>query len=469
MKKLSFLFIPLFLILSCNNQEKAVTTAKIGGQISRFDTDLILIKNDKGDITDSVFVDDQGFYLLSKEIEKPGYHTFSYNDNNISLFLDKGFDLTLNFDAGDLAAPIKFDGKGSLENNYLQEMKSLRDELQLSTKELFSLDETAFVAKLDSIRDAKNNLFETTFTEDVEVNAYFLTTEKAKIQYARANTMLLYPRYHKYFSGNDSFEVSENFDAYLDELNLNDPALLSSGDYSRFLETYLQQQASNLFDSDSNYSKNDNGWFLAQIDAIESSLENADIKQHLAFRIMSDQIRYQGIKDLDELMAKYEPYSNDSLMGILQERIAEWESIANGKPAPGFTYPDIDSNMHSLSDFAGKYVYIDVWATWCGPCRGEIPYLKKLEEEFKDKNVQFISVSIDDSKDDWVKFEQSQELGGLQLFAGGWDSDIAVNNLIHSIPRFILIDTEGNILDNNAPRPSGDIAKLLNSLDHIEM
>ena len=51
-----------------------------------------------------------------------------------------------------------------------------------------------------------------------------------------------------------------------------------------------------------------------------------------------------------------------------------------------------DSNETKLEDLRGKYVYIDVWATWCGPCRGEIPYLQKVEEKYKGKNIEFVSI-----------------------------------------------------------------------------
>ena len=68
---------------------------------------------------------------------------------------------------------------------------------------------------------------------------------------------------------------------------------------------------------------------------------------------------------------------------------------APGQPAPDFSFPDMDGNMVSLEDLRGKYVYIDIWATYCSPCRAEIPYLQKLEEKLKDKNIYFVSISVD--------------------------------------------------------------------------
>jgi thiol-disulfide isomerase/thioredoxin len=118
--------------------------------------------------------------------------------------------------------------------------------------------------------------------------------------------------------------------------------------------------------------------------------------------------------------------------------------------------------MVALEDMRGKYVYIDVWATWCGPCKTEIPYLKKLEEEMHDRNIVFVSVSVDDSREDWENMVRDKELGGIQLFGGaGWNSSITEDYNIRGIPRFILIDRDGMIIDATAPRPSGNIKEVL--------
>lgn len=140
----------------------------------------------------------------------------------------------------------------------------------------------------------------------------------------------------------------------------------------------------------------------------------------------------------------------------------------NGQIAPGFNYENHKGGTTKLDDFKGKYVYIDVWATWCGPCRMEIPHLKKTEEAFHGKNIEFVSLSIDAMKDHdkWKNFVTEKQLGGVQLMADkDWNSDFALAFGIQSIPRFILIDPDGKVVNADAPRPSSpELAKLLNSL-----
>jgi thiol-disulfide isomerase/thioredoxin len=128
-----------------------------------------------------------------------------------------------------------------------------------------------------------------------------------------------------------------------------------------------------------------------------------------------------------------------------------------GKPSPSFSYENFKGGITKLDDFKGKYVYIDVWATWCGPCRQEIPFLQKVEDKYHGKNIVFTSISIDTAKDHekWKKMVGDKTLGGVQLFADkDWKSDFIQAYGINSIPRFILIDPKGNVVDADAKRPS---------------
>jgi len=169
------------------------------------------------------------------------------------------------------------------------------------------------------------------------------------------------------------------------------------------------------------------------------------------------------------LLNDFNSFCTDTALTLkIKNEIAIWDNLAQGKAAPVFTYSDINGKEYSLSDFLGKYVYVDVWATWCAPCKREIPYLKEIIEEFKDKNIVFMSVSVDNTMEPWKEMLEKDEMHGLQLYAeGAWKSSIVKDYMISGIPRFILIDTEGKIIDVRASRPSGDIKEILYSLEHI--
>jgi len=144
--------------------------------------------------------------------------------------------------------------------------------------------------------------------------------------------------------------------------------------------------------------------------------------------------------------------------GYLGDLIALRANLPKGAPSPVFSnYENHAGGETSLTELRGKYVYIDVWATWCGPCKVEIPHLKKVEADYHGKNIEFVSVSIDRPKDyeKWIAMVTDKELVGVQLYAdNNWESKFVKEYFIKGIPRFILVDPEGNIVSPDAPRPS---------------
>lgn len=153
-----------------------------------------------------------------------------------------------------------------------------------------------------------------------------------------------------------------------------------------------------------------------------------------------------------------------------QEQLKINAKLGEGKPSPDFKgYTNYNGGTSSLADFKGSYVYIDVWATWCVPCIYEMPFLKKVEKEYADKNIKFMSISADQPKDEqkWRNMIKEKELHGIQLLAdNATESQFLMDYYIYGIPRFILIDPQGNIVSYDAPRPSEErLKELFNSLD----
>ncbi|MBA4321174.1 MAG: TlpA family protein disulfide reductase, partial [Flavobacterium sp.] len=144
------------------------------------------------------------------------------------------------------------------------------------------------------------------------------------------------------------------------------------------------------------------------------------------------------------------------------------KSKLNNTVSPSFNYENHKGGTTKLEDLKGKYVYIDIWATWCGPCRAEIPSLKKIEEKYHGKNIAFVSISVDVDKDHekWKNFVTEKQLGGIQLFADkNWNSDFMMSYGVNSIPRFVLIDPNGKIVKSDATRPSDpELQKQLDAL-----
>jgi len=253
----------------------------------------------------------------------------------------------------------------------------------------------------------------------------------------------------------NGYDLTLNFDA------ANFPKSISFDGNGAETNNYLVQKIQMVQDEQlSNYA------YLFQMDKPEFETKMADIKQKFNTLI-------EETPGLEKDVAEMEIKTNNEVYELLESSYAKehasMAAIKKGAPSPKFTYPDNNGNEVSLDDLKGKYVYIDVWATWCGPCKVEIPHLKEIDDEFKGKDIAFVSLSIDkpEHKEKWLKMIEDEKLQGIQIIAeNAFNSEFVTAYNIKAIPRFILLDKEGNIVDANAPRPSEPRLKdLLNSLE----
>ena len=135
------------------------------------------------------------------------------------------------------------------------------------------------------------------------------------------------------------------------------------------------------------------------------------------------------------------------------------EKTAAGTTAPDITLDTPDGKQVQLKDVCkGKFTYIDVWATWCGPCKKEIPHMAKLVERFKGNDkVQFLSISVDESVEAWKKMIEADKPAWAQYnIHGAVNAQFSKDWGITGIPRFIMIDKDGNIFAADASRPSNE-------------
>ena len=242
-----------------------------------------------------------------------------------------------------------------------------------------------------------------------------------------------------------------------------------TGDSEKFMSSFKYS---------GNGSDNSN-YILSQI-AMSQSIGNPELilkldKQSFDRKVARLKKDFDSIlnlyKNLDSALSLDAVKQSEKMVTYFQRAYSDNLKTSIGSTSPTFSdYMDYNGGVKSLNSFLGKYVYIDVWATWCGPCIQQIPSLEKLMKEYKNKNIEFISISTDDQRRNggswdaaekkWRSFIKKRQMGGTQLWIGK-DNSFQQAYKINSIPRFILIDPKGNIVDANAPRPSDPRLKSL--------
>lgn len=198
---------------------------------------------------------------------------------------------------------------------------------------------------------------------------------------------------------------------------------------------------------------------VAMLKTVAAEISDPFIKQYLLYTTTGTVIK--SVKSPEAKENAYTDFmalvSNPVYKKSITETYTNYKNMAGNAISPDFNYADINGNQVTLKSLRGKYVYIDVWATWCGPCKAEIPFLTKIENDYHGKNIHFVSLSVDRMADKakWMSYVKDNKLQGIQLMADkDFSSDFVKKYNINSIPRFLLIDPAGKIVSGDAERPS---------------
>ncbi|WP_299886549.1 TlpA disulfide reductase family protein [uncultured Lacinutrix sp.] len=452
MKKL-LICISAIAIVACKEDPKIDYTI-LSGEFG--DTKAKEITLIGGDVEEKIAIDAEGKFLDTLTIKENGFYTLSLGRERANLYLKAGANIAITKDS----LGFSFSGVGAKESSYLASKNSNNKKFKGNAQSFYTLDEAAFKEKVNEIKESHKSTLD--ITEGLDKN--FINTELKNLEYDSYAALDQYENAHSYFTKNDTFKTSDNFlpKAFKDLIYNDVNAYKTSSSYQRLAFKSVMDPIYEGLEDYNSITPSD----LSTISTIEIPELKNKIVQYLAGMALSP-----ANASLTETYAFLNNNTTDEkVKKELKKGLERAENLVKGKPSPVFVnYENHKGGTTSLSDLKGKYVYVDVWATWCGPCKAEIPSLKKIEKEYHDKNIAFVSTSIDvaDSHQKWVDMVNKEELGGVQLMADNdWKSKFVVDYGINGIPRFILIDPQGNIVNADAPRPSNPkLKELFNSLN----
>lgn len=413
-------------------------------------------------------VNDSGKFVVFFDAVTPGFYTFKYGGEYAKLYLSPGDSLHLSLDPDQFDESLQFKGSGAGINNYLIG-KYLLDEkmdMEYPYRERFAVTAEEYMDLVDSMTKVRQDFLDRS-TLKHELPEMFVAEEQVAIDYEQGIALYEYENAAAYYQEVESVEVPEGYYAFTGELQVENEGMLGNDTYERYANTHLNHLANARLEDNDLY-EGDLAFTSLKFDCITEVFTSQELKDKFLHQTMMDALNYYGSQDMTEVLAKFTECCKDKkCVDVVTKEVEGWKVLWKGNPAPTFAYNDVDGNTIDISELKGRVVYVDVWASWCGPCRREIPFLKDLEHDYHGMDISFVSVSIDENEKAWRQSVEDNELGGFQLLAdGAWESTICSDYKIQGIPRFILIDQEGNIVSADAPRPSSgaELTEMLDSL-----
>lgn len=395
----SLLLLALFLIGCLNTSKTDLNEIHISGQIIN-----PVLDNVKFESTDSTF---------TVELTKDGNFTFSFTTDSslylnlshgeiTSMYVKPGDNIELSLNTDEFDESVNY--KGSDASNFLAKKYLIQEQFNFYSKDFYmgSTEEYNLALKeyKSSILQASNSISDTAFVNkqsneiDREINYFTDSKEKFMTSYEADVREFIFEKVNL---TNEKY----NWNAIIDTMDIEG--------FNKIISEY----------------ENNIKLLLEKLVKSEESIS----------------------KQLEQL--------EDDIDSKRKRKLSIINQPQNGESYIDFTYENTTGEAVSLSSFKGSLVYVDVWATWCGPCKAEIPYLKTLEQDYHEQNIVFLSVSVDTNKDQWLKMVEEEALGGVQLWADGW-SQITKDYAIFGIPRFMLFSEDGKVISNDAPRPSNE-------------
>ena len=308
--------------------------------------------------------------------------------------------------------------------------KRIPDPKTFYTKEYMEWADRLVIACLRDLREAK--IKDSKFIEEQEGRILFGWVELQMLNYQMVE---------------NKEEIPEKAYLFLDDFNFADVVFLKYPGADDILRIYFDMVDARGMIQYDNYN------FLQRR---AEMIENAEVREYYILQELDNIIRNQWLYQLDKVIASVENMvitqaGKEQLTGYKKQYQDLMASDVNqeGKKAVNISFKDVNDREWGLYMFKGKYVLIDVWATWCGPCRAEIPHLKEAYKEYSNKGVAFFSVSIDKDDAAWRKAMKEENMPWAQAQAPKAGKDVMKQYQFSGIPYILVLDKEGKIVAKN--------------------
>ena len=427
--------------------------------------------------------DSTGYCTFEMTVQESMFVLIQVGEKYGELYLSPASDLIIKENGQDYTIPLTFTGEGSEVNNYVSWVNSNVEKIKWANdRGLSELDFNEFSNRFDSLKNTISRF------HDSYVDTVSLTDEEVAILEMKNRIKFMavrqeYAFYQLNKSINEKFEAEKNGMAYIVPTTVKtiekvinnitfDTTLLPDryADYQILLNFHwhnkIRLPTTRLIGANGSHK-------LAPV-MTSSLIQQANYPERIREFLLAFDLHYWlsafGITpETESVLSRFNRrYPTSRYLPALKKNYNEWLAVSPGHPAPDFEGYTQDGKKISLKSLKGKIVYMDVWATWCGPCIAEIPASKRLQQEFlNEERVEFLNVSVDANKAHWETFlKKESEWKGLHIIVDHeMTQSFYKSYKLQGIPAYALIDQHGNIIDMKASRPSD--SKILDQLKMV--
>ena len=466
------------LIFGCNlPKEKLVVDNKIiitGDIETRNPKQRVFLETQFGNKL--IYGKDNKFLFELEDDNALTVNLFISQRSEFPIFAKPGDSIHIEFNEVDLInemEPPVFSGSRVVENKYLFELNQVLKYKNTDYDYFYNCGETEFLNKIDSL----NSLGEIIITRYKSQPNPDLKGVKSMEGFLKYNLAYFIESYHsklKYSFRKEVEEKSERFLSYQESLISYNPYLLKNNAYSSFLNKKFYNEITNQVLVEGKVEQ-DKGWreftIEEKFEFVDLAFKDKAVKEHLKFWILYGGIEYSGVITKANIERFKQTNPSPRYLKAMKSHFSQIpETLREKGVLPNYTFLDKNDEEKKLYDFKGKILYIDLWATWCGPCLTELKYFEELIKEFEDyqNHIEFIGISLDkeSEREKWKDIITSRNFEGIQLIAkNAFESEVSKDLKINGIPRFLIIGRDGELIQSRALRPrQKEIRKILMDL-----
>jgi thiol-disulfide isomerase/thioredoxin len=416
-------------------------------------------------------IHNQGEYYLNLQIDRPCAGTLEINNKSYNVVLTPGDTTQILLSPAKEKLMLQFKGKHSEANRYYLNKKEELGytDIRMPINQAISSRTTynSFKDKVDSITYRELQYLEKNKVA-YKLPDWFVDYERAEIKYMGASFKVVMPGHNKIFSYFKDTLPTNYFD-FLDNIQVSNNKALLSASYVWFLDDYfILDLPSEAFMDLAGYTRLNN--IHNHILKKSGNTLTPEVKEVFYKYLLSSTIQqYTEPARKDSLALVYQVKEYKDLVQLkpnqLQEKAIE-HNLTKGNQVPNFYMTNINDSLVSIRDFKESVVFINIWATWCGPCIANMPAHNKMISQYASaSDVKLINICVGSEKDKWKANLAKHKVQGVNLFVeDAWYIKLKTYFNIEGIPHYVILD-KGNLLHQNkankAPAVKAEIDKLL--------